>query len=428
MPLYNKKEHEMVKVINIDTKTRTIHVENAADGDIKTWRTTESGTHFPIKKGESTKEALDKFVEKKRPEAKKEEKQPAKKESDWPKSPKFEKLTEQYMPKQGEADNELGEVLRSINQVVYRYYNDGDMWNKGYGKETVNGAIKHLTELSKNKETPRHIARGLDNALFELKKHGVKDKDRYETALKIMMQTMEWADENDIEALSKMKRNTEKQQPKKEFDKELWDKAYEAAKKRVKGVKNPYPTHDDVQSMYEYMQSDDYKKSTEKASFKSAMQTTMKAFPRLYDFEKPHLEEFANKVYEDIQNNPGKEKEVLEHLADAYKRHIAGLGPWVDTPTLAKKAFLDQMLELHLNKQPKQSSQPTSYDLDDAFDEADLGSEWGRAKHRMDFHGVSQYTIKDIIDSGKYEAGDIIEALESNSHDKIDEMRKSLKK
>ena len=45
----------------------------------------------------------------------------------------------------------------------------------------------------------------------------------------------------------------------------------------------------------------------------------------------------------------------------------------------------------------------------------------------MDFHGVSQYTIKDIIDSGKYEAGDIIEALESNSHDKIDEMRKSLK-
>lgn len=93
------------------------------------------------------------------------------------------------------------------------------------------------------------------------------------------------------------------------------------------------------------------KKESGPESFKSAMQTTMKAFPRLYDFEKPHLEEFANKVYDDIQNNPGKEKEVLEHLADAYQRHIAGLGPWVDTPTLAKKAFLDQMLESHLNKQ-----------------------------------------------------------------------------
>ena len=58
----------MVKIINIDTKTRTIRISNA-DGDIKTWRTTESGTHFPIREGETTKEALDKFVEKKRPES-----------------------------------------------------------------------------------------------------------------------------------------------------------------------------------------------------------------------------------------------------------------------------------------------------------------------------------------------------------------------
>ena len=61
-----QRNANMVRIINIDTKTRTIRVSNA-DGDIKTWRTTESGTHFPIREGESTKEALDKFVEKKRP-------------------------------------------------------------------------------------------------------------------------------------------------------------------------------------------------------------------------------------------------------------------------------------------------------------------------------------------------------------------------
>lgn len=55
----------MVKVINIDTQTKTIRISNAEDGDIKTWRTTESGTHFPIREGESTKEALDKFVDSK---------------------------------------------------------------------------------------------------------------------------------------------------------------------------------------------------------------------------------------------------------------------------------------------------------------------------------------------------------------------------
>lgn len=76
-------------------------------------------------------------------------------------------------------------------------------------------------------------------------------------------------------------------------------------------------------------------------------------------------------------------------------------------------------------KQPaKQKSKPTSYQLEEAFEEADLGEEWKSAQRRMDFHGVSQYTIKDIIDSGMYEAGDIIEALESNRHDKIDEMKK----
>lgn len=361
----------MVKVINIDTKTRTIRVENAADGDIKTWRTTESGAHFPIKKGESTKEALDKFVEKKRPEAKKDKK-------------KYIEFEEQ------------GQTYRFPKPTKHE-----KLWDQAW--KNVEESRRYSAPAPGGNATAEHTPEETEEEVrAEYKK---------------------------LKTAERAKQAKEKQQPaKKEFDKELWDKAYEAAKKRVKGVKNPYPTHDEVQSMYEYMQSDDYKKSTEKASFKSAMQTTMKAFPRLYDFEKPHLEEFANKVCEDIQNNPGKEKEVLEHLADAYKHHIAGLGPWVDTPTLAKKAFLDQMLESHLNKQPKQSSQPTSYDLDDAFDEADLGSEWSRAKHRMDFHGVSQYTIKDIIDSGKYEAGDIIEALQSSSHDKIDEMRKSLKK
>lgn len=448
----------MVKVINIDTKTRTIRVENAADGDIKTWRTTESGVHFPIKKGESTKEALDKFVEKKRPEAKK--------ESGLDKDKiKAHKQGLIYYDDYAKQQSEKEEKARKAREKALKDKEDADFheWQKSNPskKADVSDIIKSYKEKmaalgpkASIKKTDRVEADAIKEFMtrklganrpyddyYQYWLNGMDKKTRaefeeiYNESEAREMAFSELASDVDHSGLARgeptydeLMQWAEKQKAaKKEFDKELWDKAYEAAKKRVKGVKNPYPTHDDVQSMYEYMQSDDYKKSTEKASFKSAMQTTMKAFPRLYDFEKPHLEEFANKVYEDIQNNPGKEKEVLEHLADAYKRHIAGLGPWVDTPTLAKKAFLDQMLESHLNKQPKQSSQPTSYDLDDAFDEADLGSEWGRAKHRMDFHGVSQYTIKDIIDSGKYEAGDIIEALESNSHDKIDEMRKSLK-
>ena len=50
----------MVRIINIDTKTRTIRVSNE-DKDID-WITVK-GTHVPIKKGESKGEAVEKFFE-----------------------------------------------------------------------------------------------------------------------------------------------------------------------------------------------------------------------------------------------------------------------------------------------------------------------------------------------------------------------------
>ena len=52
----------MVRIINIDTKTRTIRVSNE-DKDID-WITVK-GTHVPIKKGESKGEAVEKFFEEK---------------------------------------------------------------------------------------------------------------------------------------------------------------------------------------------------------------------------------------------------------------------------------------------------------------------------------------------------------------------------
>lgn len=39
---------------------------------------------------------------------------------------KFNELYEKYIPSMGKADTLGGEILRSINRIVYRYYNDGD--------------------------------------------------------------------------------------------------------------------------------------------------------------------------------------------------------------------------------------------------------------------------------------------------------------
>ena len=77
-------------------------------------------------------------------------------------------------------------------------------------------------------------------------------------------------------------------------------------------------------------------------------------------------------------------------------------------------------------KAPKE--QPTDKWVDDAFDEANLHFKWQKAKDRMNYHGVDEFTIRDIIKSGKYEPEEIIDALNAGSHYKIDAMRDSIKK
>lgn len=125
----------MVKIININTKTRTIHVSNA-DGDIKAWRTTESGAHFPIKEGESTKEALDKFVEKKQ--------QPAKKEPGY-----FDKK-ERFARDKEQAEKEVDERFKK--QQLDRLAAKGTAW----GKENVE-TLRKLGEAN-----PAELKKELD--------------------------------------------------------------------------------------------------------------------------------------------------------------------------------------------------------------------------------------------------------------------------
>ena len=156
------------------------------------------------------------------------------------------------------------------------------------------------------------------------------------------------------------------------------------------------------------------------------------------DFEIDPEDIGMNKEFDDWKKSKQPAKKVKETYADTSE--IDGAEVFKDgddyvvlyangtkTREFSSKTEADKFAK-SLSKQPaKQKSKPTSYQLEEAFEEADLGEEWKSAQRRMDFHGVSQYTIKDIIDSGMYEAGDIIEALESNRHDKIDGILKAIK-
>lgn len=60
-------------------------------------------------------------------------------------------ISEKLVPDRGKADTVAGEILRAINQIVYRNNNDGDHIGIGYGKETVNPAARYLQEKCNDK-------------------------------------------------------------------------------------------------------------------------------------------------------------------------------------------------------------------------------------------------------------------------------------
>ena len=66
----------------------------------------------------------------------------------------------ELVPGQGDAETVEGEMLRAINRIVYRYYNDGDEYHTGYGTETAGPAHSFLVNAN-------HPLRSLVSALFK---------------------------------------------------------------------------------------------------------------------------------------------------------------------------------------------------------------------------------------------------------------------
>tara|TARA_R110002051_G_scaffold60020_1_gene110061 strand:+ start:863 stop:1621 length:759 start_codon:yes stop_codon:yes gene_type:complete len=61
-------------------------------------------------------------------------------------------LFNKLVPGQGTADTVEGEMLRAINRIVYRYYNDGDEYMRGYGTETAGPAHAFLVDSNNPKK------------------------------------------------------------------------------------------------------------------------------------------------------------------------------------------------------------------------------------------------------------------------------------
>ncbi len=85
-------------------------------------------------------------------------------------------LFEELVPMEGKAENLAGELVRATARIGYRFYNDGDHLNIGYGRETCNPAGRFLVA-----KTPREIG-DLVAALW-----GMESDDGYEAVLDILV-------------------------------------------------------------------------------------------------------------------------------------------------------------------------------------------------------------------------------------------------
>jgi len=56
----------------------------------------------------------------------------------------FEPLRAKYVPMMGKAATVGGEIIRAMDRLVYRWYNDGDRPYVGYGNETCNSSFRYL--------------------------------------------------------------------------------------------------------------------------------------------------------------------------------------------------------------------------------------------------------------------------------------------
>ena len=57
---------------------------------------------------------------------------------------RFDELTEQHMKPSGKSDTVRGEIIRAVNRIGYRFYNDGDFIGIGYGNHTCNAAARYI--------------------------------------------------------------------------------------------------------------------------------------------------------------------------------------------------------------------------------------------------------------------------------------------
>jgi hypothetical protein len=54
---------------------------------------------------------------------------------DWSYFDRFEEINEKYLPDRGEGDNVATQIVTAVNKLVYKWYNDGDVYDNTHSMD-----------------------------------------------------------------------------------------------------------------------------------------------------------------------------------------------------------------------------------------------------------------------------------------------------
>jgi hypothetical protein len=80
----------------------------------------------------------------------------------------------ELVPSSGNSNKLEGEMLRAINRIIYRHYNDGDFFDRGYGIETAGPAHSFLVN---SREIPFEIQQTITSILSKAEGLSYKNND-----------------------------------------------------------------------------------------------------------------------------------------------------------------------------------------------------------------------------------------------------------
>lgn len=113
---------------------------------------------------------------------------------DWSEFDKFGRVIDMFMPSTGEGETKASQLVTAVNNIIYRWYNDGDVYdNTGYLSGGVNDISSFANWIYKYIPSSRKI---LDR-IFEC-----YDNDDYEDLLMTLAENT--LDAEDVENLAKV--------------------------------------------------------------------------------------------------------------------------------------------------------------------------------------------------------------------------------